>query len=205
MPAAVIFDCEYLAVEGSQSRFWSGPQDPDPVVIQIGAARIELDGDFAISAVFSELIQPVDRHGKVYGLDPYISKLTGIEPSVLEDRGLPLSLVLEKLSAFAAGCQLWSWGKDEFLLLALGCYVQSIQPCIPSRRFGNLKSILAKAGMPQDQIGKIQSGQLASHYGMAPINLRAHDGLSDALSLANAVRHLLNTGALAPSDLMHLP
>lgn len=202
MPATVVFDCEYLAVEGSQTRFWAGPQDPDPVVIQIGAVRIDLDGDFAISAVLDELILPLDRHGKKYELDPYISKLTGIEKRALDERGLPLSQAIEKLRAFALNCRLWSWGKDEFLLLALSCYVQEVEPCIPARRFGNFKSILLKSGMPQDELGRVQSGQLAAHFGVAPTNLRAHDGLSDALSLAHVARHLLNVGALAPSDLM---
>lgn len=202
MPATVVFDCEYLAVDGSQARFWSGPQDPDPVVIQIGAVRIELEGDFAISGVLQELILPFDRHGKRYQLDPYISRLTGIENCALDERGLPLSQVLEKLRAFAQGCRLWSWGKDEFLLLALSCFVQSIEPSIPARRFGNLKSILMKSGMPPVELPRIQSGQLASHYGVAPTSLRAHDGLDDALSLAHVARHLLSVGALAPSDLM---
>lgn len=202
MRATVLFDCEYLAVDGSQTRFWSGPQDPDPVVIQIGAVRIDLDGDFAISGVLEELILPFDRKGKKYELDPYISRLTGIEQRALDERGLPLSQALEKLKAFAQDCRLWSWGKDEFLLLALSCYVQSIEPNIPACRFGNLKSMLMKGGMPQGELSGVQSGQLAAYYGAAPANLRAHDGLCDALSLAHAVRHLLGAGELAPSDLM---
>ena len=39
MKSAVIFDCEFLCLEGSQRRFWCAAIDPDPVIAQVGAAH----------------------------------------------------------------------------------------------------------------------------------------------------------------------
>ena len=48
MDNAVILDCEFLTAEGSRSRFWCRPCDPDPVVAQIGLVRIGLADDFPV-------------------------------------------------------------------------------------------------------------------------------------------------------------
>ena len=47
METAIIFDCEFLVIEGAPQNFWCGPFDPDPVIAQIGAAKLDLQGDFA--------------------------------------------------------------------------------------------------------------------------------------------------------------
>jgi len=44
MPTAIIYDCEFLVSDGAQQRFWCGPTDPDPVIAQIGAVRLDLGG-----------------------------------------------------------------------------------------------------------------------------------------------------------------
>ena len=50
MKTAIIFDCEFLAIEGSPQRFWCGPFDPDPVVAQIGAVRCDCSADRGIDS-----------------------------------------------------------------------------------------------------------------------------------------------------------
>ncbi|RUV80239.1 exonuclease, partial [Mesorhizobium sp. M1A.F.Ca.IN.022.07.1.1] len=40
MKTAIIFDCEFLCLQGSQRRFWCAPHDPDPVIAQVGAVKL---------------------------------------------------------------------------------------------------------------------------------------------------------------------
>jgi len=42
MKTAIVFDCEFLCIQGSQSRFWCAAHDPDPVIAQIGAVKLGL-------------------------------------------------------------------------------------------------------------------------------------------------------------------
>lgn len=78
MKKAIIFDCEFLCLEGSQRRFWCAAHDPDPVIAQIGAVRLGLEGDFPLLGTYKAYICPVDRHGERYAIDPFFTRLTGI-------------------------------------------------------------------------------------------------------------------------------
>ena len=103
---------------------------------------------------------------------------------------------------FAQGARLFSWGKDEFHLIAIGCYVASINPPIPATRFGNACDLALAAGMPYETIQKTRSNRLPACFGLATPPLRAHDAADDARAVAIAVRHLLMTGALSPDQLV---
>ncbi len=63
MKTAIVFDCEFLCVQGSQSRFWCAAHDPDPVIAQIGAVKLGLEGDFPLLDTYRAYVQPVDRFG----------------------------------------------------------------------------------------------------------------------------------------------
>ncbi|SCY71825.1 hypothetical protein SAMN03159288_03864 [Rhizobium sp. NFACC06-2] len=63
MKKAIIFDCEFLCLEGSQRRFWCAAHDPDPVIAQIGAVRLGLEGDFPLSVSYT--LQLLLRGGKL--------------------------------------------------------------------------------------------------------------------------------------------
>ena len=45
MSHTIMFDCEFLVTEGAYRRFWCGPYDPDPIVVQIGALKLDLAGN----------------------------------------------------------------------------------------------------------------------------------------------------------------
>jgi hypothetical protein len=147
MTSAIIFDCEFLTAEGSPSRFWCGTHDPDPVVAQIGAVTLSLENDFPILDTLRIFVTPVDRNGKRYPLDPFFTQLTNITESDLQEHGVPLAEALAKVSNFASGSRLWSWGKDEFNMVAISCYVAGIEPPIPATNFANACNLLLKAGM----------------------------------------------------------
>ncbi len=198
MKSAVIFDCEFLCLEGSQRRFWCAAIDPDPVIAQIGATRIKLGGNYEIVDTFRAYVTPVDRHGRRYGLDGFFTQLTGVTEDDIDREGLPLAEVLAQFDRFSHGARCWSWGKDELNMLAISCYVAGIVPPIPASRFDNAVKLVLAAGMPVEDIGRTPSNKLVEYYGVEHPPLRGHDALDDALSVSYAVQHLLRTGKLAP-------
>jgi DNA polymerase III alpha subunit (gram-positive type) len=202
MTSAIIFDCEFLTAEGSPSRFWCGPHDPDPVVAQIGAVTLSLENDFPILDTLRIFVTPVDRNRKRYPLDPFFTQLTNITESDLQEHGVPLAEALAKVSNFASGSRLWSWGKDEFNMVAISCYVAGIEPPIPATNFANACNLLLKAGMPYDDIKRVRSSGLSAYFELDTPPLKSHDALDDARNIAYVLQHLLRKQMLDGSDLI---
>ena len=198
MRTAIIFDCEFLCVEGSQRRFWCGADDPDPVIAQIGAVMLGLEDDFPLVDTYRTYVKPIDRFGNRYAVDPFFTKLTGITEDNIEREGITLEAALAQLDRWSNGARFWSWGKDELNMVAISCYVAGIAPPIPARRFDNAVKLVIAAGMPIEDIGKTRSNTLADYYGVAHPPLKGHDALDDALSVAYAAQYLLKTGKLRP-------
>ena len=199
MKTAIVFDCEFLCAEGSQRRFWCGAHDPDPVIAQIGAVKLGLEGSYPILDTHRSYIRPMDRFGRQYDIDPFFSRLTGITPEEIAARGVPLGQALQDVDAFSDGAPLWSWGKDELNMVAISCYVEGIAPTIPAQRFDNAVKLLLAAGMPIEDLARTPSNKLAEYYGVDHPPLQGHDALDDALSVAYALQHLLLAGKLNPS------
>ncbi|MBK8082835.1 MAG: exonuclease domain-containing protein [Devosia sp.] len=197
MKSAVIFDCEFLCLEGSQRRFWCAAIDPDPVIAQVGATRIALEDGYEIIDTFRAYVTPLDRHGRRYGLDAFFIQLTDISEEDIDREGQTLAEALGAFDRFAHGARCWSWGKDELNMLAISCYVAGVIPPIPAARFDNAVKLVLAAGMPVEDIGRTPSNKLVEYFGVAHPPLRGHDALDDALSVTYAVQHLLRTGKLS--------
>jgi hypothetical protein len=198
MRTAIIFDCEFLCAEGSLRRRWCGAHDPDPVIAQIGAVKLGLDGDFPLLETFRAFVEPRDRLGNRCAVDPFFTRLTGITQAQLWSEGVALQDALAAIGRFADGARFWSWGKDELNMLAISCYIAGIPAPIPAHRFDNAVKLVIAAGIPPADLPNIQSSTLADYYGIAHPPLRGHDALDDALSLAYALQHLLRAGKLTP-------
>ncbi|MEL7345038.1 MAG: hypothetical protein AAFN59_09300, partial [Pseudomonadota bacterium] len=125
--SAVFFDCEFLTAPGAPQRFWCGPHDPDPVVFQIGAVRISLLAPFDEIERFEVLIQPKDRHGSPIALHPLAEKLTGVSNTRLSREAVELGEALARFAAFVGEDPIWSWGKDEFNMMAISAYVKAMR------------------------------------------------------------------------------
>lgn len=199
MKAAIVFDCEFLSIQGSQSRFWCAAIDPDPVIAQIGAVKLGLEGDFPILDTHKSYVRPIDRFGKRYPLDPYFTGLTGITEENIDAEGMVLQDALSAVDSFSDGARFWSWGKDELNMVAISCYVAGVQPSIPAHRFDNAVKLLIAAGMPIEDLPKTPSSNLADYYGVEHPLLRGHDALDDALSISYTLQHLMRTGKLQPA------
>ncbi|GAA0785322.1 exonuclease [Roseibium denhamense] len=200
MHGTIIFDCEYLTAEGAMSRMWCGPFDPDPQVAQIGAVKLSLEQSFDIIGTERIYIQASDRNGRAIKPDPYFTELTGITQKDLAAYGVSHAEALDRLSRFAAGSSLWSWGKDELTLLGTSCYIAGVPPSIPANRFGHAGRLLLKAGMPEEDVMKTTSGKLAGYFGLQVPDSKLHDALDDAMSIARTLQHFLRNGRLAPDD-----
>ena len=198
MNVAIVFDCEFLCVQGSQNRFWCAAHDPDPVVAQIGAVKLGLEGDFPLLDRFKVYVQPTDRLGSNCVIDPFFTYLTGISEENIQAEGMALRDALAEVDRFSEGARFWSWGKDELNMVAISCYVAGVQPSIPVERFNNAVKLVLAAGMPEEDVVKTPSSKLADYYGVEHPPLRQHDALDDALSLACALQHLLKAGKLQP-------
>jgi DNA polymerase III epsilon subunit-like protein len=202
MLSAIIFDCEFLTNEDAPRRFWMGPADPDPVIAQIGAAKVSLADNFDILEEKRIYVRPIDRFGKQYALHPFFTHLTGIDEKVLSQKGTDLASALLELDAFSGGAPYWSWGKDELNMLGVSCYIAGVPPVIPARRFDNICRLMLKAGMPQEDLNRVRSNTVADYYGIEHPPLRGHDALDDALSVAYTIQHLLRASKLDVSDLL---
>ena len=198
--AAVLYDCEFLTAPGAMSRFWCGPYDPDPFVVQIGAVRLGLEPPHAILGEIDLIVRPIDRHGRPVAIDAELTRLTGITQTTIDTKGLDLETALARLVDFSSGATLWSWGKDEVATLATSCFVAGIESPIPPDRFDNVCKLMLRAGMPYADIVKTRSNGLAAYFGVARDGLTAHDALDDARSLTDAVRHLMDAGRLTAAD-----
>jgi hypothetical protein len=61
MEHAIVFDCEFLTAEAVPQRFWCGPYDADPVVVQIGIVKFGLEADFPLLEQLRPHVIPKDR------------------------------------------------------------------------------------------------------------------------------------------------
>ncbi|NTB87734.1 3'-5' exonuclease [Agrobacterium tumefaciens] len=200
MRAAIIFDCEFLCLEGSQRRFWCAAHDPDPVIAQIGAVKLGLEKDYPLLGMYKAYVRPIDRFGKQYPLDPYFTELTGVTEQDIDENGLSLAEALDGVDAFSGGETFWSWGKDELNMVAISCYIAGVTPSIPAQRFDNAVKLLIAAGMPIEDLARTPSNKLADYYGVEHPPFKAHDAPDDALSVAYTLQHLLRNGSLRPQD-----
>lgn len=195
MGSVTIYDCEFLTAPGAPQRFWSGPTDPDPLVIQIGAVRLSLEPPYLLSDANGWLVTPVDRDGNVVALHPLVTKLTGITDDAIEKAGVALDRALIALNEFSEGDTLIAWGKDELLTLAASLFVQNKTSVIPVHRFRNAVPLVVASGEPADVVENLRSHTICRHFGL-PETGSAHDARSDALSVARVFQYLLNSGRL---------
>ncbi|UYV37028.1 exonuclease [Rhodobacteraceae bacterium D3-12] len=200
MKTAIVWDVEFLTDAGAPQRFWCGPDDPDPVLVQIGAVRLGLEGDFPLLETHEQVVIPRDRHGAVWPLSPLFTKLTGISDARVAREGVALDPALRGLAEFAGEDMIWAWGNDEIFALGISCYLAGIAPPVPATQFGNAVRLLVTAGIARDEVVTLRSNTLCAHFGVDDGGAKAHDALGDAQSVAYVLRHFLEQGRLSAKD-----
>jgi hypothetical protein len=147
MRHVTVFDCEHLTNETSPRRFWCGPDDPDPLLVQIGAVRLSLEPPYGLGETFDCIVTPVGRNGPVAPSE-FFTRLTGIDEARITAEGVPLAEALERFAAFVGDRPILSWGKDEITSLAPSCFVAGLVCPIPVEQFRNAAALLLSAGVP---------------------------------------------------------
>jgi hypothetical protein len=193
-----VFDCEHLTNQTSPRRFWCGPDDPDPLLVQIGAVRLSLDPPFDLGETFDCIVRPVGRDGPVSPSE-FFTRLTDIDAVRIAREGVTLTEALDAFAAFAGDAPILSWGKDEITSIAPACFVAGVVCPIPVQRFRNAAALLLKAGVPLETVHGLRSHTLPAHFDLSP-EPRGHDGVADARGVARVLAYLLSEGRLSTAD-----
>jgi len=202
MDSVILFDCEFMTQAGALGRVWFGADDPDPQVVQIGAVKLAVRPKVEIADTLRLHVVPRSRMGGRLALDPYFTELTGVTEEMVDAEGLALHEAWARLAHFAGSARFWAWGKDELYLMAVSGYVVGVAPTIPATRFGNLRQLALRAGMPPADVAATGSGTFGDYFGVGAPGARRHDALDDAMSLALGVQHLLWEDRLCAADLL---
>ncbi len=187
MNEVILFDTEFTAWPGSMARNWKGPGEHREIV-QIGAIRLgaqQLDE----KSSFNVLIKPM--HNPV--LSSYFEALTDISNERLQADGISFAQGVTAFQSFIGQRPAFAYGRDD-LIIAENASLLGHPDLWQAAPASNLRLWLEKVGVP---LAGVHSGELAAHVG-ASAQGRIHDALTDARSLAEAVRYLVARGAPNP-------
>jgi inhibitor of KinA sporulation pathway (predicted exonuclease) len=183
LPSITIFDLEYTAWTGSMARSWLTPGEFREVV-QIGAVRIDAD-TFTVQAEFEVLVRP--HFNPV--LSPYLENLTGITNEQVKARGVDFRTGYDRFLAFAAGCPIAAFGRDE-KVLEENLRLYGIRDAKALPLFYDLRGWFAVQGL--DPRGR-HSCEIGPALGV-PFAGRTHNALDDARSLAAGMEAIAARG-----------
>lgn len=186
-PEIVVFDTEFTAWAGSIARNWKGPGEHREIV-QIGAVVVGAK-EMNEKASFSVLIKPVQNPI----LSGYFEQLTRISNAQVQAEGVDFVTGVERFIAFAGTRPTYCYGRDD-LIIAENAALREMPRLWTPAASVNLRVWLGEVGVP---LAGVHAGELAAHVGAKARGL-AHDALTDARSLVEAVRYLVARGAPNP-------
>lgn len=183
----IVFDTEFTAWQGSMARNWKGPGEHREIV-QIGAIRLgaqQLDEKSSFNILIKPVRNPV--------LSSYFEALTHITNARLQEEGTSFSDGIAAFQSFIGQSPTFAYGRDD-LIIAENAMLLGQRALWQAAPATNLRRWLEEVGVP---LAGIHSGELAAHVGAAAQG-RIHDALTDARSLAEAIRYLVARGAPNP-------
>ncbi len=182
----VVFDTEFTAWPGSVARGWRGPSEYKEIV-QIGAVTLNAH-NLQECASFSVLIKPTMNPV----LSDYLVRLTRITNATLAQDGVDFAKGISHYLSFAGSRKSFCYGRDDKIIADNAKLLG--QNVWPNQASTNLRDWLVQVGVP---LAGIHAGDLAAHVG-ASSQGPAHNALTDARSLAEAIRYLVKKGAPNP-------
>jgi inhibitor of KinA sporulation pathway (predicted exonuclease) len=185
----VVFDLEYTSWKGSRDGNWSRPCEQREIV-QFGAVKARLlNRRFKAIATFDRLVHPLINPK----LSNHFVNLTGITQEQLELEGVPFARAWEAFCAFCAdAAQIWCVGRDGEVLRE-NFALRQIDGVFPAPCF-DIRPALAKAlDLKEDEV---VSSRLPGLLQFELIG-QAHQAVSDARAVLNALDHLAKAGKLA--------
>jgi inhibitor of KinA sporulation pathway (predicted exonuclease) len=186
---AIVFDLEYTAWPHSVAHGWLDPGEFREV-IQIGAVAAETR-DWRETASLELAVKP--RINPV--LSDFIQKLTGVTNSLLAERGRDFAQAYRDFTAFADGCPLISFGRDDRVLIE-NARLYGLRDTAPLPRHVNIGPWLYENGIDP------RGFHACDVAGLAGVSLQghAHDALFDARSVAAGIAALVAKGAKSPLE-----
>ncbi|MDE1937549.1 MAG: exonuclease domain-containing protein [Alphaproteobacteria bacterium] len=186
LPAAVVFDLEFTAWEGSMANHWLRPGEFQEIV-QIGAVKV--DAGFSPGETFDVLVRPRINPE----LSPYLVGLTGITNEELRDRGMDFAEAYRAFLAFAGDLPIIAFGRDDKVFLDnLRLYGMNDAPPLPS--YCDIRFWMKEHGIDTRGLHACDVGPSVG----VPFSGHKHNGLDDALSVAAGAAALIARGARAP-------
>ncbi len=184
--AAVVFDLEFTAWDGSMANHWLRPGEFQEIV-QIGAVKV--DEDFNVGETFDLLVRP--RMNPV--LSSYLIGLTGITNDELRARGVDFAEAYRAFVDFAGGLPIIAFGRDDLVLVDnLRLYGMTDAPSLPP--YVDIRIWMNEHGIDTRGLHACDVGPSLG----VPFSGHRHNGLDDALSVAAGAAALIARGARAP-------
>jgi len=184
--AAVVFDLEFTAWEGSMANRWMRPGEFKEVV-QIGAVKV--DEDFAPGETFDVLVRP--RLHPV--LSRFIEGLTGITNAEIDARGMDFDPAYRAFAAFVGDLPVFAYGRDDLVFADnLRLYGIADAPKLPP--YTNIVPWMGEHGV---DVRGLHACDVGPSVGVAFAGHK-HNALDDALSVAAGMRALIGRGAKRP-------
>lgn len=191
----VLFDTEFTAWEGSKQRNWSLEWEHREL-IQLAAVRICVSSKgVEVLSSFNELVKPQLNPN----LSDYISHLTGIEQTVVDDMGVDFGSALTQFHQFCERGELcaYSWGNDSRILAENCALYHTAKPSFEAG-FQNLQHIARNHQLPGSEA---VSGDLAKANGIT-LEGHKHNALYDVRSLAVTMDLWIKSGLLQAQHLL---
>jgi inhibitor of KinA sporulation pathway (predicted exonuclease) len=185
--AAIVFDLEFTAWEGSRARRWSMPGERTEVV-QVGAVKLDAE-TLRVRDEFNVLVQP--RLNPV--LSDYLAALTGISNDALKAYAVDFIPAYRAFLDFVGDARTFAFGRDD-LIFADNLKLYGWSGALPISEYRNVIPWFAENGV--DLSGK-NACDVAEATGAVFIG-RKHDALADAKGVALGISTLVGRGAPNP-------
>jgi len=182
--SAIIYDLEFTAWEGSMRHRWLRPGEFKEVV-QIGAVKLDA-ASMAIRDTFSLFVRPRINPD----LSPYLERLTGITTQTLREQGRDFASAYDAFLDFVGGAPCAAFGRDE-LVFEENLRLYGLPKPANTPPFRDLRPWFRANGIETQGLHSCDVGPLLG----VPFEGRAHNALSDSLSVAAGMKVLVARGA----------
>ncbi|MGZ5961483.1 MAG: exonuclease domain-containing protein [Rhizomicrobium sp.] len=182
--AAVIFDLEFTAWEGSMRHRWLRPGEFKEVV-QIGAVKVDAE-TLTILDSFNIIVRPRINSR----LSAYLEDLTGITNEAVKAYGRDFVEAYDRFLDFARGASISAFGRDD-LVLTENLRLYGIGSAGDLPLFLDARPWFRANGF--DTRG-LHSCDIGPRLGV-PFSGRKHNALDDSRSIAQGMKVLIERGA----------
>lgn len=195
----VILDYEYWTAEGAHDRKRRGMHDLPPLLVQIGAIKMQVGTALTELEAMDTIVIPRELDGSQVMLDTFAETLFGFGNNEVARRGVELPQAMLALGRFIGDDLVMSFGPDDLSCSAQTCYIHDVPHPFKHAQARDVRKLFYKAGVDEETLMNVSSGEIASHFGIPkPDGHHTHNALDDVRSIARALRHFMDAGKIDP-------